>query len=216
MRPRSLIATALGVLAIALACGAGAASASTYLHRGTTTGNVLAAGTPVMPRAGGPATLVLLSVGTIGCTASTGIVTVGPSGGATVAAVGDSLSFSGCTDTIPIIDFSSCTLAGPAPTATVTATGATGGTVVFVGTYAFCKVTGAPTGCYYGAIGATGTASNTGATLAYNNVSVTHEVPPGATGDLGGLCGNTGFFAVTFTDLAGGSPSATVVLNQTA
>ena len=214
MRPRALL-TIVGV-AVALACGAGAASAASYLHLGTTTGNLLAPGTPIMPASTGYATLSISVLGIHGCGPGSGFVTVGASGGATIAATGGGLTFTACSTPISGMTFTGCHLVPPLPTATITATSSTGGAVTFTDTYMRCDVTNTPFGCYLTAATATGIITNAGATLAYTNVPVQHSVPLGGTGDLGAACGTTGLFSASFTDLTAGSPSSTLVLNQTA
>jgi hypothetical protein len=196
--------------------GAGSASAATYVHGGTTSGNLLPAASTILNRSSDTATLTLNGTGELSCTVTTGFATVGASGGATVSATGNSLTFTSCTDTIPVINIQSCHLAATTlPTAVVTATSHNGGTVVFSNTFVRCVAAGSTSGCYYKATTASGTASNTGATLSYASVGVTHTAPAGATDDLGVACGTIGSFSMALTDLVRGATGTTLVLNQT-
>ena len=216
MSIRKLILLAATCALSLLGATAGGASASTFAHAGTTTGNILAAGTSVMPRSSDVFTASFSGLGSVTCASGTGSATVGASGGATITAAGDSVTFTSCTDTIPVITITGCHLVAPLPTATVTATSSAGGTVSFTNTFVRCNVAGGTSGCYYSAPTATGTAVNTNAALTYSGVSILHTVPAGGSGDLGSLCGTSGTFGGSFTDLTSGATSTTVVLNQTA
>ncbi len=198
---------ALGLLAV----GAASSSAASYLHDNVTSGSLLASGTTIMPRSSDPAVLTLPGFGTVTCTANSFDATVGASGGATISGTLHSLTFNTCTDTIPIITISSCHLVNGTPSLTITATSHSGGTININDITVKCNA-GGNNGCYYTAATAVGNANNTGATLAYTNVNVTHTT---GSGDLGALCGNSATFSTTFTDLTSGGTGRTVVLNQT-
>jgi hypothetical protein len=197
-----------------LAVGAAPSSAATFLHDNVTSGSLLPAGTTIMPRraTGDAAVLTLPGFGTVTCIDNTFHATVGASGGATVTGTLHGLTFTECTDTIPLLTISSCHMTSVGPSITVTATSHNGGTITINDITVKCN-TGGNTGCYYTAATATGNANNTGATLAYNNIGVVHTT---GSGDLGGICGNTASFSTTFTDLTSGGTGRTVVLNQTA
>jgi hypothetical protein len=198
---------ALGLLAI----GAASSSAASYLHDNVTSGSLLASGTTVMPRSSDPAVLTLPGFGTVTCTNNTFDATVGVSGGATIGGTLDSLTFNTCTDTIPIITISSCHLVNGTPSLTITATSHNGGTIAINDITVKCNA-GGNNGCYYTAPVASGAANNTGASLTYTNVNVTHTT---GSGDLGAVCGNSATFSTTFTDLTSAGTGRTVVLNQT-
>ena len=188
---------------------------STYLHGGTTTGSLLSAGTTLMARSNALATFTLAGVGTITCATVTVDATVGASGGADVTGSLDGLTFGTCSDTIPVITYTGCHLVTPLPAMTVTATGTTGGTMTLSGVFVRCNISGGTSGCYEYIPTAAGNYSNTGAVLAFSNVSYVHTVPAGGTGDLGALCGTNGTLGVGLTGITVGSSGATVVLNQT-
>lgn len=207
LKRKTALATAACAIA-ASALGTSSASATTVENAG----GALAAGTSVGNNASDPSTLHLTGLGGITCTITTANFTVGASGGATVSATMDTLTFQSCTDTIPVITISSCHLVTPLPTGHITGIGSTGGTVELSNTYVRCNVSGGTSGCYYFAQTASGAATNAAHTLAYSGVAVSHIVPPGGTGDLGSLCtgpSNTGSFSSRLTNLqAGGSAVA--------
>jgi hypothetical protein len=201
------VLAALGVLSV----GAATSSAAAYLHDNVTSGSLLAAGTTIMPRSSDPAVLTLPGLGTVTCTNNRFDATVGASGGATITGSLQSLTFTTCTDTVPFITVSSCHLVNGTPSLTITATSHSGGSININDITVKCN-TGSTSGCYYTASVANGAANNTGATLTYSNVSVTHTT---GSGDLGALCGSSASFSTTFTDLTSGGTGRTVVLNQT-
>jgi hypothetical protein len=203
---------AMGLLGIA----ASSASAASYLHNGTTTGNVMAAGTAISPTSSNTAVLSIPGLGSVSCTSNSFSGTVGASGGASITGSLSSLTFNTCTDTIPLITITNCNAVSPFPSISGVATGSTGGTLTLTNTYVRCNVSGGTSGCYYLASTAAGTYTNTGGTLAYNNVSVSHTVPAGGTGDLGSLCGTSnGTFSVTYSGVKNTATSAAAILNTT-
>jgi hypothetical protein len=201
---------ALGIFGVA----AGSASAASYLHD-SVTGTVLSAGTTIAPGSSGNATLTVTGLGTVTCTNNTFSGTVGASGGATITGSIDSLTFNSCTDTIPVITISNCNVVSPLPSVVATASGSTGGSLNLSNTYVRCNVSGSTAGCYYLATTANGTVNNTGSTLAYSNVAVSHSVPTGGSGDLGALCGSGATFSVQYNDVQTPSNGHDVILNTT-
>jgi hypothetical protein len=203
----------VAVLFGALALTAGSAHAASYVHAGTASGNVLAAGTTVAPGASGSMTFAMSGWGSVSCAAS-GDLTVGASGGATVAATVDALDWTGCTDTIPSITYTSCAVASPLPTASLLAAGSAGGTLSLSGWYMRCGISGTTRGCYYYAALANGTYTNATAAAVWTGVSLLHTVPSGSTDDLGALCGpGSGSLSQTWNDVS--ASGATLVLNGT-
>jgi hypothetical protein len=198
-----LAVAALGVCAMA----AGTASASTFL-RADPSGTALSSGATIMNGASDPFTVTFPGTGTLTCTTSTFAATVGASGGATVSATLDQLTIEGCTDTIPVINYTSCHAAATLPTITLTGTSATTGTILLADTTLFCAVSGTTSGCYYTMASASGAWNSS--SVAFSNVSMTHTT---GTGDLGSLCFTSGTVGVTWTDMT--SAGSTVTLGNT-
>jgi hypothetical protein len=199
--------SALGLLAI------GSASASATSVRADPSGTALTAGTSITNGGSDPATLALSGFGEINCTSTTFSATVGASGGASVTGTLDALTFTSCTDTLPVITISSCHLANAGvPTVHITAI-AGGGTVVLNNTFVRCILAGSTSACYYQASTASGTAQNANSALSYTGVAVTHSAPAGRTDDLGGVCGNSGSFNATLTDVRAPTGTITITTN---
>jgi hypothetical protein len=190
---------ALGLFAI----GAASASASTTLLNAA--GTQLASGSTIDNGGSDPAVLTLPGLGVVTCNNTAFTATVGASGGATITGSLSSLTFTTCSDTIPVINISSCHLSGSSPSILITATGDVNGTVALTDPTVFCAVSGSTSGCYYTAATASGTATNS--TLAYSNVAVSHTT---GTGDLGSLCGSSATFSATLTDLTSGGSTVHV------
>jgi hypothetical protein len=153
--------------------------------------------------------------GTATCTGNTFDFTVGASGGASVDATVDNLVYGACSDNLLTFSYSACTMFPPAPTATFTATGGTGGVVALSATTLRCGVQGTNTACYHRATSSTGTYLNATQTLAFTNVAMTHNVPGGATDDLGPLCATSSTFSVNFTRVTWAATQQAVTLNTT-
>jgi hypothetical protein len=197
----------LSLLVVACAAiGASTASAATYVHGGTTSGNVLAAGTTIGGgiKAGTSAVLTT-SIGTITCTGGSAGGTVGASGGTTVSGNLTSLTVNTCTDTIPFITVSDCTKSSSNPVITVDNKGnisiAAGNTIVCRYSGGTCTFTSPTTSAKY--------ASST-ATLSLSNIPVTSST--------GGLCPSSGSFSGTFgpvTVTSGSYAGSNVVVNGT-
>ena len=152
---------------------------------------MLAAGTTIMPRAlSEDATLLLPLFGTVRCANGTFDATVGASGGLNITGTLHSLTFSSCTDTIPIITISSCHLVNGPRSLTITALSHAGGTINVNDITVKCNA-GGGNGCYYTASTALGLTDNTSTRLDFLSVGVTHT---SGSGDLGALCGNTASF----------------------
>jgi hypothetical protein len=163
----------------------------------------------ITSNASDPATLSLASgFGDITCNRTTFNMSVGAGGGASVSGTLNSLVFENCTDSIPVITISQCSLSGGTPTATITAS-AGGGTVALSTTTVFCAVAGSSNGCYYQAPSASGSANNAANSITFTNVTTNHV---SGTGDLGALCGSGGAFGVTLTQVVNAANNSPVTL----
>jgi hypothetical protein len=165
----------------------------------------------ITSNASDPATLQMTLEGLsadISCNRTTLSVSVGAGGGATIAGTLNSLSLENCTDSFPVITFTACSLSGSTPTATLTA-GAGGGSMTLAATVLFCAVAGSTSGCYYRAADATGSFQNVTNSVQYANVAITHVT---GTGDLGSLCGTSGSFGVTLTQMVNAANNSPVTL----
>jgi hypothetical protein len=204
----------IALLAIVSACvclGAATANAASFLTDETAT-----APSSITSTSSDPVTLTFAGLGTITCTRMTFSADVGAGGGTTIAGTLTAFGFDGCTDTIPVINYSTCSLHGPMPTVTLTATGASGGTVTLSPTFVFCPISGSSSGCYFQLPDATGTFTNTTHALAFTNVAMTHSVPTGTTNDLGSLCGSGVTMSGTLTQLVNAANDSPLTLSTTA
>jgi hypothetical protein len=184
---------AFGVLAVA-----SSASAATTVLR-TDPGNVrVPAGATVTGTSEGAATFSITGLGTFTCHSAFSLTASVTEGNPSVDGTLASLALTSCSDTIPVIDYDTCSAVSPFPTVTVAATSTAGGTVTLGNTQTFCHAVGTGTpgsGCYWLMTSPTGSFTNLNSTLAFVNVAVDHKVPTGATNDLGASCGTT----LTFT-----------------
>jgi hypothetical protein len=192
MRVRQLGTVLAALLTIGL-ISATSAQAASYLHGGSSPGNVLPSGSGITNTDSGPATLALTGLGEVQCTNNKFTATVGASGGATISGSLTSLTFATCTDTLPVITITSCSVVSPLPTITITASGSSGGTFAFANTFTRCPIAGSTSACYYKANIATGSYANASGDLTFSNVSIAHTAPSGTTNDLGAACGSSGF-----------------------
>jgi hypothetical protein len=173
----------------------------------------VAAGATLKYRSSHPATLVMGGFGVITCASTTSDITAGVSGGTTVTGTLDALTFTSCTDTVPVVNITSCVkVASTFPTVAFRATGASGGTETLTDVFVKCFLAGSSSGCYYKAATAVGNVQNIPSLTTFSGVSTTHTVPAGATDDFGALCGAGGSFSVTFTDFTLGTTGTTVTL----
>lgn len=113
-----------------------------------------------------------------------------------------SLTLTSCTDTLPSVNLDECSLATPQPT--ITFTGAyPDATLSLDNQYLRCHNAGSGspgTACYFGAPTNDNAYRNTTSTLVYR-ASLTHTVPTGASGDLGGSCPSTNNLNIWFDDI---------------
>jgi hypothetical protein len=183
----------------------GTASATTVI---TDNGVTLGTGGTIMAGASDPAVLTVTGLGTITCNTTTFDATLTGSTGDVVTGTLDLLTFENCTDTIPVINITGCTIHGDAKL-DITGTADTSGTVTATDVTDFCAVSGSTSGCYYTAPSATGVATNS--TLVFNNVAVQHVAT--TSNDLGSLCGSAASFSVTLTDLTAANGTTVFVTN---
>jgi hypothetical protein len=196
----------LSLLVVACAAiGATSASAATYVHGGTTTGNVLAAGTSISGglKAGTSAVLTT-NIGTVTCTSGTAGGTVGASGGTTVSGNLTTLQVSNCTDTIPFITVSDCTNSTN-PVITIDSRGnvsiAAGNTIVCRYSGGTCTFTSSTTSAKY---------DSTTSSLSLSRIPVSSST--------GGLCPSSGTFTGTFGPVkvsSGAYAGSNVIVNGT-
>jgi hypothetical protein len=115
----------------------------------------------------------------------------------------------GCTDTFPVLGFTSCHLHDKV-SLHVTST-PTGGTVRLTDPVLRCETTGVGA-CYFTSAIASGIYTNATSTLAFENVAYG---PIAATSDsLGASCGNGGTWSVTFTHVVAGTATQTLTVRQ--
>jgi hypothetical protein len=173
------------------------ASASTAL-RTDPGGGLITGSTTAVNTSSGPSVMTLTGIGTVTCNAMTGSATVTRNSSATsISGTLSTVTFTSCTDSIPVIAITSCTLSpnSPLPSITVTATNDIGGTATVNDPTVRCNISGSATSfCYFTAATAAGVNNNAASTLTYTGVSVT--VVAGS-GSLGAVCGSTGTFSTT-------------------
>lgn len=164
-----VLAAALCALAVV---GAGSASAATYMHGGTATGNVLAAGTSIQGTQNGNA-LFTSSSGNITCATGGFTADVGASGGATVTATLTSFTIGPCTDSMPLIEITGCAGVNLANTGMVASSASTtGGMMNLTNLVFYCSFRGGG-GCTWSATSMYGSYTNVTGNLAYSNVALT-------------------------------------------
>lgn len=202
----------LGLLVIA-----SPASAATTVLRGDP-GNVpLPPGTTVTGTSEGPVTLTFPGVGELSCHANFAAVFVTTHGNPSIDGVLESLTFSPCTDTIPIIAIDDCAMHQHQSTVVAAAQSSSGGAVTFNDVTMFCHVAGSGNpgaGCYWKFTDPVGSFNNTRSTLTFPSVTVDHVVPTGTTNDLESACPDQGNLSMRFNDVHT-SAGLTVTLTTT-
>lgn len=198
------IMAALCALAVV---GAASASAATYVHKTTSTGNVAPSGSAVAGTQTGTA-LLTSSSGNISCTSGSFSGTVGASGGATVTGSLSALSFSTCTDSIPLITVTGCSAINTGSTGIVaSSSSSTGGSLNLTSVQVQCNFSGGGN-CVFSASTANGTYTNSTGNLVYSNVATTSN---------GFGCPSTGTFSATYNpvNVTVGGTAGKVILNNT-
>jgi hypothetical protein len=200
---------ALGLLAL----GSSSASATTAL-RTDPGGALLSGSTTITNTSSGNAVLNLPGLGTVTCTNTKFDADANSNSSATtIAGTLTSLTFSTCSDTIPIITVTHCELDPDRakPSVSISST-AIGGNVTINDAGVRCFTPTLNGFCYYTGTtaSAVGIGNNAASTLTYTNVQVDRYA--GATSDLGSTCGNNGNFSVTLNHIVQGGTNATVTI----
>jgi hypothetical protein len=165
-------AGALGLLAL------GSASASATSLR-TDPGNVPLSGQQTLRAASSGSAVLNGPAGTWTCGRTLIDIDVNATTAATITGRLTALTFTSCTDTIPLLDFRDCTLHVPSiPTVSITAA-AGGGTVVLTDPVYRCTTSNASTGpaCYFTLASAAGSFNNAASTITFTNIGVVGVTP---------------------------------------
>jgi hypothetical protein len=208
---RKLAALAAIAALSLLALGAMSASASTAL-RTDPSGGRLTGSTTITNTTSHPAVLQT-DKGTVTCNSTKFDADVTSNNSATsISGTLTQLTFTTCTDTIPVVAINSCHLAtGNTPSVSIAAN-ATGGHVTLTDVLARCVVAGSASGCYYTGATATGVATNATSVLSYNNISAIYPVTNPADGIGAAICGTNALFSVTLTHIVQGGTNATITI----
>jgi hypothetical protein len=115
----------------------------------------------------------------------------------------NSLTFTSCADTVPLLTVTSCHQHRPSEL-TVSTTLVTLKDVVVR-----CNLSGIAQGCYFTAGTAAGTVNNAASTLSYTNVNASSVNP---TGDAFGFCPSSGTFTVVLNHIVEVGTNRTVTV----
>lgn len=190
------------------------ASASTAL-RTDPGGSLLTGSTTITNTASDTSTRVFSGLGTIHCAQTFADIDVhGRTSPTSITGTLTGLTFTSCTDTLPVIQYTSCALSptSPFPVVHITATNDQGGTVQITDETIRCSIQGAGTSfCYYTMTSSSniGAFVNAPSTLTFSGV-VLHHVT--GSGDLGAICGAQGAFNTTLTHLVQGGTNRTITI----
>jgi hypothetical protein len=199
MSIRNLAAPLAAAILGLLIAGAVGASAATTVR--TDPGGALLTGATTLRNTTSDTAVITTSAGALTCTQAsfdahlTANVSSSIIGGSLTA-----LTLTACTDTLPTVNIEECALHAPTlPQVRLTST-AGGGDFTVIDPTIRCKLVSQNIACYYTIEPLTGFLSNVPSTLTFTNAPVTTVAP---TGDALGsaLCGNGGFFNVTFTHI---------------
>jgi hypothetical protein len=191
---------ALATLAL-IALGATTSSATITLEPA----GAVPTGTHIVNGASDPATLTVTGLGTLTCNTTSTDITLSSNGNPTASGTLNSLTFTTCTDTIPVINLGECTLTtSPLPIVSITGTGPTGGFFAVGDTKVRCVLVGVGTptgsGCDYTMATASASVTNSPSKALFNGISAGHV--SGGSNDLGStLCGTGATFSTTLTSL---------------
>jgi hypothetical protein len=123
------------------------------------------------------------------------------------------LTFTSCTDTIPVLTYTSCHLHGQVPTVSILASNDTGGVFTFSDSILRCGISGSATNaCFYTFATALGLGSNAASTVVFNNVALSAV---GTSGSLGAACGTSGSASWTLNHIVQGGTNRTVTVTTT-
>jgi hypothetical protein len=196
---------ALGLLAL----GSASASASTHLRLDP--GNMPFAGSTTVTNTTSGPMVWTTGVGNLSCSASRFDADVNAHTSATT--IGGSLTgltFTSCTDSIPLLNFTGCHRHG-ATLPTVTINGSAG-TVAITDLIVRCTFQGSTSACYLTAASAAGTYNNAASTLTYVNVPVAVITTPTTDAIAPGACGTSGSWTFAFTHIVQGGTNRTVTV----
>lgn len=183
---------------------ASSASAATTVLRGDPGNQPLPPGTTITGTIEGNATFTFSTGADLSCHGNFAAVFVTTHGNPTIDGFLESLTFSPCTDTIPILTIDDCALHQHLPTVVAAAQSATGAAVTFSDVTLFCHNAGSGspgTGCYWQLTDPVGSFNNTKSTLTFPNVTFDHRVPTGTTNDLESACPDHGNMSMRFGDV---------------
>lgn len=220
MNIRKLTATVAVALFGVLALGAVSASATTTLVTDPS-GGLLTGSTTISNSGSTAATLSLTGVGEIVCSNTRFDADVNANQSATsITGTLTQLTFTTCTDTVPVLTITSCHLVpnatGQFPIIHITATGANTHTQLLTDPTVRCNIAGSATSfCYYTAHTATGLGTNTPNAVTFNVPVVTNVAGSGSLGAACGASGAAGSFHVGLTDaVQGGTGNRVTVSNN--
>jgi hypothetical protein len=198
-----VVATAaVGLLSV----GIGSASATTLR---TDPGNVpFATGNVTLKNTTSGTATLTTAIGSLSCTTTHFQATVNNNHAATLTGTLSTLTFTSCTDTIPILTITSCHLHGPTPGVAVTASGS-GGSVNLTDVGVRCAFTSGGA-CYFTAATASGVANNAASTLSYPSVNAVHTTA--TPDDLGFLCPSSGTFSTLLNHIVQSGTNRTVTI----
>src|ERR1044071_7750399 len=166
----SLRKTALVAATAALSLASVGTASATTLN--TDPGNVpFATGTVTFKNTSSGTATLTTALGNITCTTAHVQASANNNHAATLTGTLNQLTLTSCTDTIPLLTFSSCHLHGPTPGIRITSTDTTSGSVSIFDMTIRCGVTSGAA-CYVTGASANGVADNVDSTISYTGVSV--------------------------------------------
>jgi hypothetical protein len=197
--------TALGLLAL----GATSASASTQLRLDP--GNTSLMGSTTITNTSSGVATFATHAGMINCSNTSFTATaLSHTGPTTIGGNLSSLTFTTCTDTLPLVNISSCHRHG----ATLPSMSISGslGTVTLTDVIVRCNVVSSTQGCYYTAATAVGSVNNALSTLAYTGTGLTAISSPTTDAVAPGACGTTGTVSVNLRHIVQFGTNKTVTI----
>jgi hypothetical protein len=199
-----VVATAaVGLLAV----GFGSASATTLA---TDPGSVpFPTSTVSITNTTSGTSLLTTSLGNLTCTNTKFVATVNNNHATTLTGTLGQLTFSSCTDTIPVLTISSCAMHGASPTVHIMSTSPTTGSVNLTDVGVRCAFTSGGA-CYFTAGVANGVANNTTSTISYTSVGAVGIT--GTSDNLGILCPSSGTFSTSLTHIVEVGTNRTVTI----
>jgi hypothetical protein len=193
-----VVATAaLGLLSV----GIGSASATTL---NTDPGNIpFATGNVTVKNTSSGVATLTTGLGTITCNTTHFESTINNNHAATLPGTLNRLTFTSCSDTVPLLTVSSCHQHRTSPLAVSTTL------VTLTDVTVRCNLAGIAQGCYFTAATAAGVVNNPASTLSYTNVNASSVNP---TGDAFGFCPSSGTFSVVLNHIVEVGTNRTVTV----